>query len=145
VNGIRVIELATRTLDPALHERRQKILALKAKGLTESEIAQTLGISQSTISRDIQHAKNESKRFLDDLAKDLFVFEYQQCLEGMDQTRRELWLLYHDQNSSDKTKATVLSLLIDLYERRFRMLSEGPTVVSVKRLGEKVEKVASSS
>ena len=68
-----------KTIDPEILERRQKVLALMAKHLTESEIAQSLGISQSTVSRDAQYLRTQSRTFLDDLAKDLFVFEYQQC------------------------------------------------------------------
>jgi transcriptional regulator with XRE-family HTH domain len=139
------MDMMHKTFDPEILERRQKVLALMAKHLTESEIAQSLGISQATVSRDEQYLRYQSKTFLDDLAKDLFVFEYQQCLEGLDQVGREGWLMFHDQNIAPKVRITVLAILKDCYESKFRMLSEGPTVVSVKKLGDKVEKLDKNS
>lgn|SRR5574341_414862 len=139
------MDMMHKTIDPEILGRRQKVLALMAKHLTESEIAQSLGISQSTVSRDEQCLRNQSKTFLDDLAKELFVFEYQKCLEGMDQVLREAWLLFHDQNTPPKIRLGALVLLKDCYQSKFTMLGEGPTVISVRRLGDKVEKLDKNS
>lgn len=130
---------------PEIQERRQKVLALLVKHLTESEISQSLGVSQPTISRDIKFLKLESKQFLDDMAKELFGFYYQQCIEGVDQVCRELWLLYHEQNSNQKTKLSALAILKDCYETKFRMLGEGPVVLTVQSLGERFEKIGQNS
>jgi len=139
------MEMMYRPINPEVQERRQKVLALMAKHLTESEIAQSLGTTQSTVSRDVQYLRNQSKTFLDDLAKELFVFQYQQCLEGLDQVSREAWLLFHDENNPPKIRLGALMLLKDCYQSKFVMLGEGPTVISVKRLGEKVEKLDKNS
>lgn len=120
-------------------------MALKAKQLTESEIALTLNVSQATVSRDLQYLKNESRLFVDDLARDLFGYIYQECLEGMDQVCRKTWLLYHDQSVSPKIRVMLLALLKQIYESKFRMTGEGPSVLSVKRLGEKVERVTAGN
>ena len=131
-----------KTTDPVILERRKKVLILRAKGLTQEEIEKALGVDQVTVSRDLKVLKDEAKKSLDELARDMFVLQYQQCITGIEQVYREAWLMYHDQNSSDKTKLAALSLIKETYESMFRMLGEGPTVLSVKRLGEKVEKIS---
>jgi transcriptional antiterminator len=52
-----------------IEERRRKITSLLAQSMTESEIAQELGVDQSTISRDIKALKELSQQFVYDLAK----------------------------------------------------------------------------
>ena len=46
-----------------------------AQSLTESEIAQELGVDQSTISRDVKTLKELSQQFVYDLAKELLAFK----------------------------------------------------------------------
>jgi IS30 family transposase len=44
--------------------RRKKVASLLAQAATEEEIAQQIGVNQSTISRDIQHLKIQAQKFV---------------------------------------------------------------------------------
>ena len=64
--------------------RRERILGLLAKGLTETDIAQVLQSSQPTVSRDIKELKEQSKDFVNDVAK-YFGYYYQESIQGIQQ------------------------------------------------------------
>jgi IS30 family transposase len=59
-----------------IEERRRKVGSLLAQSMTESEIAQTLSVDQSTISRDIKVLKEQSQQFVYDLAKSDLAYYY---------------------------------------------------------------------
>ena len=48
-----------------IEERRRKITSLLAQSMTESEIAQELGVDQSTISRDIKALKELLQQYFE--------------------------------------------------------------------------------
>lgn len=83
-NGPNVKELA-------IIERHRQVASLLAQSRNETEIANQLKVSQSTISRDIQALREASGRFLQDLAKSDLVFSYQQSIRGIDEIKRNLW------------------------------------------------------
>ena len=117
-------------------ERRQKVLAYLAKRLTESEIASLLGVSQPTIHRDIQELKRQGKDFVNEMAK-FFGYYYQEAIECINQTIREAWLIYHEEKNP-KIKLQALALAKECSELAFRQLADGPTVLAVQRLGDKI-------
>ena len=47
--------------------RRSEILKLFSKGFTQTEIAQKLKVNQSTISRDLQEIKKESRKYIENI------------------------------------------------------------------------------
>ena len=49
-------------LDIEKENRLSRIVSLYSKGLTQVEIAQELGVDQSTVSRDLQFIKQEAKK-----------------------------------------------------------------------------------
>jgi len=64
----------------AIEERRRQVASLLAQSRTDTEIAEKLGVNQSTISRDIQALREASGQFIKDLAKSDLVFSYQQFI-----------------------------------------------------------------
>ena len=47
--------------------RISQVLSLYSKGFTQTEIAQKLKVNQSTISRDIQEIKKESRNYIENI------------------------------------------------------------------------------
>jgi len=58
-------------------ERREKVSELLRKNMSETLIAKHLEVSRQTIVRDVASMKRSSPDWLDGLAKDGFIFEYQ--------------------------------------------------------------------
>ena len=71
-----------------IEERRRKVTSLLAQSMTESEIAQEIGVDQSTISRDVKALKELSKQFVYDLAKSDLAYSYKQCIDGVEEVKR---------------------------------------------------------
>ena len=56
--------------------------------MTESEIAEKLGVDQSTVSRDIKVLKQLSQQFVFDLAKSDLAYYYKQSIDGIDEAKK---------------------------------------------------------
>jgi DNA-binding transcriptional ArsR family regulator len=126
-----------------IEERRRKVASLLAQSLTECEIAQQLSVDQSTISRDVKALKELSQQFIYDLAKSDLAYYYKQCLDGIEEAKREAWRIYHNNNNevSVKEKLSALKLIVESNEARFKLLSEGHSVLAVKSLEERLNKI----
>jgi IS30 family transposase len=123
--------------------RRRRVSSLLAQSMTESEIAQELNVDQSTISRDVKALKELSQRFVYDLAKSDLSYYYKQSIDGIEEAKREAWRMYHDNNNdvSLKEKLAALKLIVESNQARFKMLSEGPSILAVKSLEERLNKI----
>ena len=112
--------------------------------MTETEIAQELNVDQSTISRDIKALKELSQQFVYDLAKSDLAYYYKQSIDGIEEAKREAWRIYHHNNNNEvsvKEKLSALKLIVESNEARFKLLSEGPSVLAVKSLEERLNKI----
>ncbi len=78
-----------------IEERRRQVASLLARSLTQTEIAQQLGYDQSTISNDVKALRlMMSQRFVYDLAKSDLGFYYKQCIDGIEEAKKEAWRIY---------------------------------------------------
>lgn len=102
--------------------RRNQVLELSSKGYNQSEIATTLQVDRSVISRDISYlreqAKDKIKRHVDEKLPE----EYEKCLVGVTSIMKEAW------NTSQKTddnreKIQALSLAKDCYGMKLDLLT----------------------
>jgi IS30 family transposase len=126
----------------AISERRRKVASLLAQSRTESEIAQALGVNQSTISRDIQALKQDSSRFLQELAKSDLVFSFQQSIIGIEEVKRKLWDKVNSESElNPKEKLMAFRLIMIAEETKFRLLEKGPILLSYESLEEKVNRL----
>lgn len=130
----------------AIEERRRQVASLLARSLTQTEIARQLGVDQSTISDDVKALRLMSQRFIYDLAKSDLGFYYKQCLDGIEQAKREAWRMYHhydDRTSLEfvKPKLMALKIAIQAEEARFRLLTEGPNILAVKAMEERLNTI----
>jgi Homeodomain-like domain len=127
-----------------IEDRRKEVAQMLAQGHSETEIAQILHVHVSTICRDVKVLKQLSQRFVFDLAKGDLTYYYKQCIDGMDEIRREAWSLYkygdwsQGVHLSVKEKIATLRLLKECNEAKFALLEKGPSVLNVKGIEEKL-------
>ena len=126
-----------------IEDRRRTVARLLAQSMTETEIAIHLDVHVSTICRDIKALKAKSQQFVYDLAKSDLAYYYKQCIEGIDEANRESWKIYNDDKLPIKQKLLALKIIIQSNESKFKLLSEGPIVLAVKSLEERLEKIES--
>jgi hypothetical protein len=107
--------------------RRTKVLELLSKVDSQSDIAKTLQVDLSIISRDVyflrQQAKHNIKRYIDErLPK-----EYEKCRVGLTAITKEAWDTA--QNTEDKReKIQALSLAKECYSMKLDLLTNATVV-----------------
>jgi hypothetical protein len=132
-----------------IEERRREVAQMLAQGHSETEIAHILGVHVSTTCRDVKVLKQLSQRFMFDLAKGDLAYYYKQCIDGMDEIRREAWSLYkygdwsQGVHLSAKEKLAALKLLKECNEAKFALLEKGPKVLNLKGYEEKLDNIQS--
>ena len=109
-------------LDIEKENRLSKIVSLYSKGLTQEEIAQELGVDQSTVSRDLQCIKQEAKKKIEKYLNEDILFEYLRYIAGSNEVTRELWGIVQSEKTMIKDKMNALSLLMQSYNKRLEML-----------------------
>src|SRR5689334_12077141 len=115
--------------------------------MNETEIAYELKVDQSTISRDIKVLKELSQRFVYDLAKSDLAYYYKQCIDGIEEVRRKGWEIFKGQNSNSnltpKDKLLALKVIKECNEAKFTLFKEGPSIMHIKSLEERLENIES--
>jgi DNA-binding transcriptional ArsR family regulator len=136
-----------------IEERRREVASMLAQSMTETEIAEQLNVDQSTISRDVKALKELSQQFVFDLAKSDLAYYYKQCINGIEEVRRKAWELLRDDVVDDddeqpssltpKDKLLALKLIKECDEGKFALFKDGPSIMNVKSLEERVSKIES--
>lgn len=117
-----------------IDDRRREVSRLLSQSITEIEIAKRLQVDQSTISRDIKVLKEMSNRFVFNLAKSDLAFYYLQCIEGIEQVKNETWDILKDQNLTPRDRLYALKLVKECNESKFALFKEGPSIMNVQSL-----------
>jgi hypothetical protein len=70
--------------------RRARVLSLHSRGLTQSEIAQHVNVTQQKVSADIKYIRETSRKVIEDAARKA-SFIYANYFARMNQIKKELW------------------------------------------------------
>ena len=93
-----------------------QVLELSSKGYSQSEIARTLQIDKSVISRDVAILREQSNRISKNtLMKDL-PEEYEKCLVGISSILKEAWNTANSQDGKRKITCSIIGKGLLLYE-----------------------------
>lgn len=135
-------------------KRRDLVAALHARSMSETDIEKALKkmgypVDQTTISRDLKTIKEEiAQQFVFDLARSDLAYYYKQCLDTIDEVKEECRHIYDKVKENDNTpirdKLAPLALIKDCSESKFKLLSEGPAIMAVKSLEERLKNVEQS-
>jgi hypothetical protein len=126
-----------------IEERRRQVASLLSQSYNETEIARQLGVDQSTISKDVKALKEQSRQFIFDLAKGDLGHFYKQSLDGIQEAKHNAWRMFHDVDNplTNKEKLLALRVVIEAEEKRFKLLSEGPSVMTMQALEERLQQI----
>jgi transposase len=139
--------LALHTKRFQLEERRRQVASMLAKSMTEQEIADKLGVDRTTISRDVTVLKKMSQQFVYDLAKSDLAFYYKQCLETIQEAERMIWETYRSRKQLSeverKERYQISKMIIDSVHTRFSMFKDGPAIMQLKSMEERLTYIES--
>jgi HTH domain len=115
--------------------------------MTEQEIADLLNVDRTTISKDITALKRMSQQFMYELAKSDLAYYYRQCLDTMHEAERMIWDTYRNKErynpAERKERDQLAKMVIDSIQARFSMFKDGPSVMSVMSMEERLEHIES--
>jgi Trp operon repressor len=138
-------KLTTTNHNFEIEERRRRVASFVARGnMTQTEMAQQLGVDQSTISDDIKALKEMSQRFIFDLAKSDLAYYYKQAIDGIEEAKAQAWDIYskaEEEDLSVKDKLAALRLTIDANVEKFKLINDGPAVLAMKSLEERLRRI----
>ena len=112
--------------------RRNKVLELLARGYAQYEIANTLHISQPTISRDIHYLQKEMQKNKENYGERLFEI-YRNSLMGLDEVIKKLCTIIDSSKTDEKEKMKAINSIMQCYKMRFEMIKSEPELVNKKR------------
>jgi transcriptional regulator with XRE-family HTH domain len=104
-------------------------LSLHSKGSSQEQIAEKLGINQSTVSRDLKQIRHKARKKIDQIVSEDIPFEFERCTAGLDEVIKTLWDIAEGKGTSKittKDRNYALSLLIQCYSKRIELLVGGP-------------------
>jgi DNA-binding transcriptional ArsR family regulator len=126
-----------------IDERRRRVASLLAQSMIEEEIANILNVNQSTISRDIKVLKQMSREFVYNLAKSDLAYCYKQCIDGVEEVKRNAWSIFNNELLNPKDKILALKLIKECDEAKFTLFKDGPSIMNLKALEERLNRVES--
>ena len=112
--------------------RRNKVREMLTRGYSQYEIANTLRISQPTISRDIHYIQNDLHKGKENYGERLFEV-YQNSLLGLDELIKKLWIIVDSSKTDEKEKMKAINLIMQCYKMRIEMIKSEPELINQKR------------
>ena len=107
--------------------RRNKVLELLSMGNPQIDIAKTLQVDLSIISRDVSHLRQQSKQNIRKYIDERLPEEYEKCLVGLTSILKEAWTTA--QNAEDRReKIQALSLAKECYSMKLDLLTNATVV-----------------
>lgn len=105
---------------------------LSSKGYRQVEIARRLQIHESTISRDLDYLREQSKVNLRKYVDEKLPEEYEKCLVGLTSILKEAWNTA-EQSDDVRERIQALSLAKECYGMKLELLTNATVVDEAMR------------
>lgn len=117
-----------------IQSRREKVMELLAQCWPEQKIADKLGVSKITISRDVKWLKEyASTKWIDEILDVGFFYHMKKCFDEFEYLKIKLHQ-FIDEDHSVKEKISAIRALNDIMCTQTSILGEGPMLKRVKQL-----------
>src|SRR5215212_10465426 len=120
--------------------RRNKVKELLARGYQQYDIANTLHISQPTISRDIHYIQKEMRKSAENYDRHRFEV-YRNNLLGLDEMIKKLWTVADSPKTDSKEKVKAIVLIGEYYRERMQLIRNEPGLIKEMKDRERLERM----
>lgn len=93
-----------------IEERRKKVYALDLQGFSNNEIAQELGVSPSTVEKDLKNMRFSCLKWSKDMIKTECAKPLLDSISEIDIIQKELWKMYREE-SDKNAKRKILEMI----------------------------------
>jgi predicted transcriptional regulator len=108
---------------------RSKIVELRARGMSQIEIAHELQVSKQSISSDIQYLREQAKESIKEYVTEHLPEQYQVCMTALDTILKHAYEIL--QTSDDnREKLQAMELFKDTHLVKLELLSNATTIDS---------------
>jgi hypothetical protein len=112
-----------------LEWRRSKVVEMRTRGLSQTEIARELQVSKASISLDIQYLRSQAKESIREYVTEHLPEQYQVCLTALDTIiKRAFDILETSPDNREKLQA--MELFKDTHLFKLELLSNATTIDS---------------
>jgi hypothetical protein len=109
--------------------RRAKVVEMKARGLSQIEIARQLQVSDSAIGCDVQYLRQQAKETIKEYATDHLPEQYHICLVALDSIiKRASDIIETSEDNREKLQA--MQMYRDTHQLKLELLSNATTIDS---------------
>jgi transposase len=107
--------------------RRSKVVEMRARGMSQIEIAHQLQVSEASISSDVQYLREQAKGTIKEYVTEHLPEQYQVCLAALDEIiKRAFDILEHSHDDREKLQA--MELFKDTHLVKLELLSNATTI-----------------
>jgi transcriptional regulator len=117
------------TKDEQLEWRRSKVVEMRSRGLSQTEIAHELQVSEASISLDIQYLRNQAKESIKEYVTEHLLEQYQVCLTALDAIIKHAFEIL-DTSHDNREKLQAMELFKDTHLVKLELLSNATTMDS---------------
>jgi predicted transcriptional regulator len=142
-NNVPIIRRAGVTLSKYRNQvawRRNKVKELLARGYRQYDIANTLHISQPTVSRDIHYIQIEMRKSAENYDKHRFEV-YRNNLLGLDEMIKKLWTIADSPKTDSKEKIKAIVLIGEYYREKLQLIRNEPGLIKEIKDRERLERI----
>jgi transposase len=112
-----------------LQWRRSKVVEMRARGMSQIEIARQLQVSDSSISSDVQYLREQAKESIKEYATDHLPEQYQVCLVALDSVIKRAFDII-ETSDDNREKLHAMELFKDMHLVKLELLSNATTIDS---------------
>lgn len=142
-NNVPIIRRAGVTLSKYRNQvawRRNKVKELLARGYRQYDIANTLHISQPTVSRDIHYIQIEMRKSAENYDKHRFEV-YRNNLLGLDEMIKKLWTIADSPKTDSKEKIKAIILIGEYYREKLQLIRNEPGLIKEIKDRERLDRM----
>jgi predicted transcriptional regulator len=114
--------------DP-LEWRRSKVVEMRARSLSQTEIAHELQVSKASISLDIQYLRNQAKESIKEYVTEHLPEQYQVCLTALDEIIKRAFDII-ETSDDNREKLQAMQIFKDTHLVKLELLSNATTIDS---------------
>ncbi len=109
--------------------RRSKVVEMKAKGMTQQDIARELQVSDTAIGADVAYLRQQAKDTIKEYATDHLPAQYQLCLVAFDSIIKHASDMIDDA-SDNRERLQAMQVFRDTHQLKLELLSNATTIDS---------------
>ena len=109
--------------------RRSKAIEVRARGMSQADIARELQVSEASISLDMQYLRSQAKESIKEYATEYLLEQYQVCLTSLDEIIKRAFEILGNSHDNRK-KLQAMELFKDTHLVKLELLSNATTIDS---------------